>query len=121
MSALRRMRIHLGAFDFTLWAVVGEDHAAVLRFVAAKLEDETLVGGSFDGCRGRVFLRDGYTPVLWIPRRPRTPREHATLAHEALHVTTVVMRWAGIPFGPDSEEAYAHVMAAIVAAVLERI
>ena len=71
--------------------------------------------------RGKVFYRRGYVPVLWIPRKPKTAREHATLAHESLHCVYHLFEWANLPMSRDTEEVAAHSMAHIMANIITDI
>lgn len=116
----QNLRLHLGAFDFTVRILISEDRPRVVRWVRDFFDDPSIPLDRLEECRGVYFGRHGYAPIIWLPRKPQTPREHATLAHEALHVTRIVMGWAGIPMGEDGEEAWAHTLACIVAHVQER-
>lgn len=64
--------------------------------------------------RGKCFFRGGYVPIIWIPKKPRTAREHATLAHECLHVIFHLFEWANIPITRDTEEVMTHSMAYLI-------
>jgi hypothetical protein len=75
-----------------------------------------------DGGRGFYFFRDGYVPIIWIPRRPRTAREHATLAHEAFHAVSITLRrWAAIELTNDTEEVFCHSLGHVIATVLAEL
>jgi hypothetical protein len=122
---LQRHHIHFGTFDFAFYLVVGP-YDRVEEYVSYKFNDSTppLLANADQGHyapRGRVFSRHGYCPIVWVPRAPRTPREHATLAHELLHVVVILMNWAALPLGADSEEAYCHALGHAVAASLESL
>lgn len=115
---MQRLRLHLGVFDYTVRVVLTEDRHAAVRWIRGFLEDPRIEDERLDQNRGCVFHREGYAPVIWLPRKPRTPVEHATLAHEAMHVTRFVMLWAGIALSDDSEEVWTHTTGSIVKAVL---
>lgn len=113
---LREIRVNFGTFDRELICLVGP-YANVGKFVAWKVDDPLVLKTIEQddksrgvGARGRYYHRRGYIPIIWIPRVPRTPREHATLAHEMLHVVRTIMEWAGIPLNEDTEEAYCHAL-----------
>lgn len=69
--------------------------------------------------RGLHLTRKNYQPIIWIPKKPKTPREHATLAHEILHLTGYIMYWVGLPFNQDTEEAWCHLNAHLTNQVYE--
>lgn len=117
-SCVWRRLVHLGTFDYTVWVVFTTDHAAIARFARRKLGDLEITAAHFAGRRGCVLKRGDYIPILWMPRRPRTPVEYGTFAHEAFHVVAHAMRWANIPFTEESEEAYTHTLAKLVREVL---
>lgn len=113
---LKVKHIHMGLFDFSIVAIIG-DYEKVTPFIKWKFDDKEFDSKVFDmeyEPRGKVFFRQGYVPVLWIPRKPKTPREHATLAHEALHCVFHLFEWAAIPITRDTEEVMTHSMAHII-------
>lgn len=119
LPGLTLAAIYLGVYDYTFWLAVGP-FDQVKRFVAWKNAD-TQVQRHPANVRGCIFRKPNFTPVLWIPKLPRTAREHGTLAHEAFHLTYEVASWASIPLGDDSEEAYAHLLGALVTGILVKI
>lgn len=112
--------IHMGTFDYTVYFICGEYEEAN-RYFSWKLEDNDIDHEEFDKGfepRGRTMYRSGYCPIVWIPKKPKTPREYATLAHEMLHATCHLMEWAGVPLTQASEEVYAHAQAYLVTEAL---
>jgi len=108
--------IHMGVFDFSVIVIIG-DYTTACAYVSWKLEDKETDLKSFDvgyEPRGKCFFRQGYVPVIWIPKRPKTAREHATLAHESLHAVFHLFEWANIPLTRDTEEVMTHAMAHII-------
>lgn len=106
----------MGAFDFEVIVVVG-DYKTTLAYVSWKFDDKDTDLEAFDQeyiPRGRCFFRRGYVPVIWIPRKPKTPREHATLAHESLHAVFHLFEWANLPLTRDTEEVMTHSMSHII-------
>lgn len=117
----KEIRIEMGVFDFTVICIIG-DYAKIDKYIQWKFEDKDFKTEYWDkgyGCRGKVLYRPGFVPVLWIPRKPRGAREHATLAHEALHCVYHLFEWANIPMTKDTEEVVTHSMAHIINSVLE--
>lgn len=116
---MRELCIHMGLFDFTV-AVVTGPYANLAKYIQWKHENPTYMQ-SEAAPRGRCHFTRGYVPVIWIPRYPKTPREHATLAHEALHAVFHIFDWADLPRTSDTEEVATHAMGFIVASVLEHM
>lgn len=112
--------VHFGMFDYSVHVIVGP-FANVEKYVRWKIDDPKLdLSGASP--RGMHFGRRGWVPVLWIPRRPRTAREHGTVAHEALHcVRFMFQTWVGMPFDYDTDEAYCHAVGFLVTSILERV
>jgi hypothetical protein len=114
---LKEINVHFGTFDFSFICLIGP-YDNVEKFVRWKVEDETSPFFSAPP-RGGYFYRPGYVPILWIPRKPRTPREYGTLAHECLHMVVRLMAWADIQLSPESEEAFTHAIGFAVTQILE--
>lgn len=113
---LQTIDTHMGLFDFTVRCVIGEQEKA-LEYVAHAFEDkyEELPDGNrgFEA-RGVTYYKTGYVPIVWIPRKPETPREHATLAHEVIHAINHLFDWSATPLSKDTEETFAHSVAHVL-------
>jgi len=110
-------RVHMGLFDFTVIVVVG-DYKTTLAYVSWKFEDKKTNLEDFDMeyiPRGKCFFRRGYVPVVWLPKIPKTKREHATYAHECLHAVFHLFEWVSLPLNRDTEEVMTHSMAHLIA------
>lgn len=111
--------VHFGTFDFEMRCLFGPSDNLV-KYVRWAMDDEEFEW-DMSRKRGAHFHRRGYGPIIWLPRRPRTPREHGTLAHEVLHVLRVMLvDWAGMPLNGDTDEAFCHAMSHAVGTILER-
>lgn len=120
--ALEEIYVHMGMFDFAVYCILG-DYDNSCKYVAWKFEEpefENLAQDSNKGYRprGKTFFRSGYVPVIWIPSKPTTPRELATLAHECLHATFRMMDWAGVPAIIETDEVICHAMAHLMNQIL---
>ena len=72
--------------------------------------------------RGMYFLHRGHVPIVWIPRRPRTPREYGTLADQVMHVVRMMLvDWVGMPLTDDTDKAFCHALGYAVRAILEAL
>ena len=115
---LKVYRMEMGMFDFAVRLVVGDYHEAVKycgRFFNERdfVEYDASINGGYVP-RGKCFFKSGYVPVLWIPRVPKTPREHATFAHECTHAVFHLFEWASLPVSRDTEEAFCHALAHLI-------
>lgn len=63
---------------------------------------------------GETFMKDGYIPVIWVPRKPKKPREYGTLAHEATHAVSYMFRYLKTPINEDTEEIFSKAVGYIV-------
>ena len=84
---LKEINIHMGLFDYTIICIVGK-YESMNEYIQMKFDDKDFDLYEWDKGfepRGKCFYRAGFVPVIWIPRYPKTPREHASLAHECLH------------------------------------
>lgn len=119
----KEKRINMGCFDFNVICIIG-DYKNCGKYIQWKFDDKEFNAENWDmgyEPRGKVFFRRGYVPVLWIPRKPKTPREYATLSHESLHCVYHLFEWASIPMTRDTEEVVTHSMAHIINEVLSNL
>ena len=118
-SKLKEISVHMGMFDFEVDVIVG-DYSRVVKYIQWKFEDEDFNPEDSDyEPRGLCFFCKGFEPIMWIPKKPKTPREHATLAHECLHVVFHLFEWAKIPVTSDTEEVATHAMAHLITTILD--
>ncbi len=116
-KGITEKKIHMGLFDFVVIVIVG-DYTVAKSYVAWKFEDKETDFDEFNReyePRGMCFSRRGYVPIIWIPKKPKTKREHATLAHESLHAVFHLFDWVNLPLNRDTEEVMTHAMAHIIA------
>lgn len=59
---------------------------------------------------GITFFLNTDDIIVWLPHKPKTDGEMATLVHEVCHATSVLLRSVGIKHTPDTEEVYAYTM-----------
>lgn len=114
-KGLQRLTIHLGVFDYDIKVIIGPEglaHQFAEWFTKKDIEP-------IEGRLGFCLFCEPYLPIVWIPRRPRTPREHATLAHECLHAVGHVTRWAAIQHSKETEEVFCHALGYLVDRILK--
>ena len=73
--------------------------------------------GNVENRRGCTFHTAGCHPVIAMPRRPKTPTEIGTLAHEATHAVNYIYDMLGEDY--RNSELFAHSVGAIVRGVLK--
>lgn len=119
---LREVTVHFGAFDYTMTCLVGPPDN-IEKYVRWKFDDHAPDRSwRVSGSRGMYFCHRGHAPIVWIPRRRRTPREYGTLAHEVMHVVRMMLvDWAGMPLTIDTDEAFCHALGYAVTAILEAL
>ena len=90
-------------FDMDVNVLITDDTAFAATYVRENL-DSTVTGADFD-CRGVTFpIRDGKSPIVWLPYKSPI----AIINHELFHATVEVMNWASVPFNITTEEVYAY-------------
>ena len=90
-------------FDMDVKVLITDDTAFAAKYVRENL-DSAVIGADFD-CRGITFpIRDGKSPIIWLPYKSPV----AIINHELFHATVEVMTWASVPFNVATEEVYAY-------------
>jgi len=119
---LKEFKIHMGLFDYSVIGVIG-DYKKMSEYIAWKFDEKDFDSTHWDmgyEPRGKCFHRAGYVPIIWLPREPKTPRERATFAHEALHAVYHLFQWANLPMTRDTEELAGHSLAHIITNLFSR-
>lgn len=119
---IKKIDTDMGLFDYTIRCLIGP-HDEALKRISSLYDDSPdelleLSGGNVP--RGACYHRDGVVPIIWIPRRPRTPGEYGTLAHECLHAVMHLFRWAGMVVSDDTEEVVTHSVGHLMSNILEK-
>ena len=90
-------------FDMDVKVLITDDTAFAAKYVRDNL-DSAVTGADFD-CRGVTFpIKDGKSPVIWLPYKSPV----AIINHELFHATVEIMTWASVPFNVATEEVYAY-------------
>lgn len=90
-------------FDMDVKVLITDDTAFAAKYVRDNL-DSAVTGADFD-CRGITFpIRDGKSPIIWLPYKSPV----SIINHELFHATVEVMTWASVPFNVATEEVYAY-------------
>jgi len=106
---MKKWTIDAGTYDTCIILLVGEDKERIQSFLRKHFGCDDLVL-EWD-CLGLHYYCKGTKSVVWIPKRPKTEKEYATLTHELLHATFYILNnWADIPFTKDTQEAFSHLL-----------
>ena len=90
-------------FDMDVKVLITDDTAFAAKYVRDNL-DSAVTGADFD-CRGVTFpIKDGKSPIIWLPYKSPV----SIINHELFHATVEVMTWASVPFNVATEEVYAY-------------
>ena len=105
-------QIDAGTYDYAINVIITDDFDYTAEFVNHKFEykDRKITQANFDMRKGICFFRDGYCPIIWLPRIPDKAVDLATLSHEIFHAVCHCMSWAGMYLNDSSEEAYCHLI-----------
>lgn len=120
MGRLQTFKIHCGTFDYNIDVVIGKDKELVKKFIKKKhkaLPDNINV---FDIAHGMIIRYEGFNPILWLPAKPRTPSELATMSHEIFHLVYTVLSYVGITLSESSEEVFCYLIGHLTKQVIEK-
>lgn len=112
-----------GLFDFQVVCIVGEKKN-INAYVQWKLGDKNYdIEQVQDGyeSNGLTIYRKNFIPVIWIPRKPKTPKEYSTLCHESIHAALKGFEWAGLRVNDETEEVLTHAVAHLVENILSNL
>lgn len=117
---------HMGLLDYIIRCVFGDEHKAyeyAAYVFEQKWDAEHVLNDEQKGnvARGVTLYQTGYVPIVWLPKLPTEPREHATFAHEVIHAVYHLFDWANIPISRDTEEVFAHSVAHVINNVLPKL
>ena len=118
---------HMGMLDYSIRCIFGGETNSY-KYIDNIFENkENSVQDIYNDeqmgnvARGVTFYKTGYVPIIWMPRQPKTPREHATFAHEVIHAVNHLFGWANIPLSKDTEEVFAHSVAHVIDSVYTKL
>lgn len=117
---LYEITIDMGVFDYQVNCVIG-DFSKLEKYCKEKFQDanyELPMESKNSQPLGYCIYKVDYVPIIWLPNKPTTNKEHGTLAHESLHAMFHLFAWAGLPITRDTEEVLAHGISHIVKTVL---
>src|SRR4029078_10279245 len=95
-----------GTYDIHVDVCITDDKQRALKYIKKKLNKSF---HESDFGRGNFFF-SGSSSVIWVPRIPKTPREHGTVGHEIFHAVYHILSWASVNLSESSEEAFCHLI-----------
>lgn len=117
---LKKFDVHFGTFEYTVCCIVGPYESAK-KYARWKMDDPDIRFAD-TAPRGMCLTSEGWVPILWIPRAPRTAREYGSLAHEVLHAVTYMLNsWTNVRLTLDSDEVYCHAVGHLMTSILESL
>ncbi len=116
----KKILIDMGMFDYDIYVIISNNKTRVGKYVNDYYKAEDGILRSPDNELGICYSKDGYCPVIWIPKFPKSPKEYGTLAHEAFHAVFYMTKWASIKINEATEEVIAHAVSYIVGKTLEK-
>lgn len=115
---MEEIHINMGMFDFGINVLIGSNKN-LEEYVRYKIEDETFYMQNPEKAYGWHIHYEDYCPIIWIPKKPKTPKEHATLCHESIHAVFSMYNWAHMQPLSSNDEVMCHAVGYIVKTVLE--
>lgn len=99
------IKLHIYPIDVCF--IVTEKRQDALNIVG-KLRKEgvfTLTTPDFETANASCFIRKNSNPIIWVKKKPETPKEYGELVHEILHASLHIVRYVGFPFH-EKEDYY---------------
>ena len=114
---LKQIVVDVMIFCTEVLVLISEDQEHVLR--AVKYHQKNNPHTIDKGVAGQCWFEEERPPILWIKRFPKSPREVGTLVHEVTHISTYIMKNAGIPIDREcTDEVLAHLVGYITQQII---
>ena len=118
---MKKYKLHCGTFDVSYYLIVGKDFDKIEKFLKNNFHDDNykLNLSEDNAC---FFSRFNYSPVVWIPKKPKTEREYGSFVHELLHLVFYVLtEWASVKHCDESEEVFTHLLSTVTTDCLKKL
>lgn len=116
---LKQQIIDLSIFRTKILVIISKDKEHVLR--AVKYQHGGSIFDNLNGSDAACFFEDKKSPILWIQRYPKTPKDYGILTHEACHISTHVLENCRVKTTKEDGETYAYLTEYIVEQILKKI
>jgi len=104
---LREYELSFAVFHWTIILVVGP-MVGLEDYLRWKLDVPDWPLNPKHNPGGLTLYKAGQCPIVWLPRRPVTAREHGFLAHEMLHAIGYLVQHIGIELNDATEEVFCY-------------
>jgi hypothetical protein len=113
------IEVRLDVFEFKFQCIIGP-RENIEKYLTRRWPDIPINPIS-QTARALTFFRARADPIIWLPRRPRTPKDIGTLAHEVLHVLTAfLVESVGLQLNYETDEAFCYPLGYAIETILER-
>lgn len=116
--ALREIKVEWDTFNFKIYCVIGPHH--LLPAYVRKRHRRVYRYRPEADLRGLYFphlpLKGG---ILWLPKKPRTPKELGALAHEVSHAVVDMHSKRGINLDRINDEPFCYSIQHGITTILE--
>lgn len=113
--------ISLSIYDYDLNVFVHPDVREYERWMRRKIDRRYSLPENHVNARALFSFRDTGAVCMWLPRKPRTPNELGTLAHECAHVAIHLMDHIGQRVDLENDEPMTYVVGYLVREILGRL
>jgi len=106
-----KFKIQADTYPFSVNVFICEDLIKVVDYVNKKQHRkgrDKYNKENFKNYHAVICSHHKHSPVIWMPKKPKSGRELSSLAHEILHAVFEIMDWAGVKYDKSSEEAFAY-------------
>lgn len=116
---LREIKIDFRPYEYVATCIVGP-WAGVERYARRHFRDPNRAVHHREPEGYTMFdVGTDYGTLVWLPRKPRTPRDYGIVTHECLHLVRHLFDWVDMQLNEHSEEAYCHALEYAVATILK--
>lgn len=107
-------------FDLDTYVIITKDQEKAYKLAVSVLDSSNVDKSIFQN-RGAVMFGVGTPIVLWIPSIPKNTEDYSILNHEIFHLSSAILRWAGIRLSEDTDELYAYMIQYYSKTIFEEI
>jgi hypothetical protein len=117
---MKRIKLHLDAFEYDVEVRAGEDFdkfcAYVDRVGLGPMDDERRHGSGNGLC-----VSTSQRSIIWLAGIPKTPRQIACLSHELLHAALYCLGARGVPIETENHETLTYHHGYLLTQALEKL
>ena len=102
-----------GTFPVTTCVIITEDLKEAIRYINFVHEEDSTNGidkKQFNSS-GLTATKEGFSPIIWLPKSPKTVQELSTMVHEVSHAASYTLEYCGVLNQESTTEVYAYQVA----------